>query len=99
MPGQDPNLIPVTPAKGKDIEARFNAHIASHPAAPPALVYGQTASSVSQTANGNYSWTCPAGVTSISVQCWGAGAGGGGGSPSMGGEGGGGGEYAAEAAY
>ena len=99
MPGQDPNLLRADPAKGKDTEARFNAHIANHPAAPPALAYGQTASSASQTASGTYSWTCPSGVTSVRVQCWGAGAGGGGGSGSMGGEGGGGGEYAEEPAY
>lgn len=47
--------------------------------------------------NGSYTWTCPAGVTRIKVQCWGAG--GGGGTPtttttSPGGGGGGGGGYA-----
>jgi hypothetical protein len=29
-------------------------------------------------ANGNYSWTCPADVSSVVVECWGAGGGGGG---------------------
>jgi len=30
----------------------------------------------SYTAAGTYTWTCPAGVTSIQVECWGAGGGG-----------------------
>ena len=38
--------------------------------------YSQT--TVSHTTNGTYSWTCPAGVTSVNVQCWGAGGAGGG---------------------
>lgn len=48
---------------------------------------------------GTYLWTCPTGVNTIRVQCWGASAGGGGGSSSQGGEGGGGGEYAEEPSY
>ena len=44
---------------------------------------------------GTYSWTCPEGVTSITVECWGAGgAGGGQNQNSDGGGGGGGGAYA-----
>jgi hypothetical protein len=99
-PGQDPRLLrSVEQAKALDVEARFNQHIATHPAAPPSLVYGQTPGSVIQSANGTYTWTCPAGVTQAKIECWGAGAGGGGGGSSQGGFGGGGGAYAAEPAY
>lgn len=44
------------------------------------------------TTAGTFTWIAPAGVSSISVECWAGGGGGGGG----GGDGGGGGEYAAE---
>jgi len=44
------------------------------------------------------SWTAPAGVTAIKVECWGGGGNGAGVSGTTGGGGGGGGEYAAEAA-
>ena len=99
-PGQDPRLLPSTAhAKASDVEARFNQHIAGHPAAPPSLVYGSSTTVVTQSANGSYTWTCPAGVTQAKVECWGAGAGGGGGGSSQGGFGGGGGAYAAEPAY
>jgi hypothetical protein len=55
---------------------------------------------VTQTANGTYNFTCPAGVTAAKVECWGAGAGGGGGTNTgFGGGSGGGGEYAQEPAY
>ena len=39
--------------------------------------WGQTV--VSYTTPGTYSWVCPAGVTSVTVQAWGAGGAGGGG--------------------
>ena len=44
---------------------------------------------------GSYAWTCPPNVTSVTVQCWGAGGGGGnsGGTTSFGGHGGGGGAF------
>jgi hypothetical protein len=46
---------------------------------------------------GTYQWTCPAGITTVLAECWGAGGGGSSGLPgSGGGSGGGGGEYAAE---
>ncbi len=50
----------------------------------------------SYTSNGSYLWTCPAGVTSVSVQCWGAGGAGGGATAGSGngGAGGAGGAYA-----
>jgi hypothetical protein len=99
-PGQDPRLLPSTAhAKASDVESRLVAHLSSHPAAAPALAYGQTSSQVTQTVNGTYTWTCPAGVTSAKIECVGAGAGGGGGSGTRGGEGGGGGEYASEPSY
>jgi hypothetical protein len=44
-------------------------------------------------------WTCPSGVSSVQVECWGGGGGGGGGNTTSGGGGGGGGEYAAEQNY
>jgi hypothetical protein len=99
-PNMDPRLLPsVTDAKGKDVEARLVQHLAAHPAAPPALSYGQNQGVVTQTGNGTYTWTAPATVTSAKIECIGAGAGGGGGSSSRGGEGGGGGEYSCEPAY
>jgi hypothetical protein len=58
-----------------------------------------TSGQISYTANGTYSWTAPAGVTSVTVTGLGAGAGGGagnvsGGGAEFGGGGGGGGEFA-----
>lgn len=57
----------------------------------PAVTPGSTAT--------NGTWTCPAGVTQVQVECYGGGGGGGGGNGSQGGAGGGGGEYACEIAY
>ena len=54
--------------------------------------WGQT--TVTNITAGNTTWVCPAGVTSITVECWGAGGGGGGTSASpTGGSGGAGGSY------
>ena len=62
--------------------------------------YSSTSATVTQTNNGNYNWTAPAGVTSAKVECWGSGGGGGGGTNSgFGGGSGGGGEYAQEPTY
>ena len=100
MTSQDPRLLwSREQEKAADVEARLIAHVSNHPAAPPALVYTVNTTVVTQSVNGAYSWTCPAGVTQAKVECWGAGAGAGGGGPSRGGEGGGGGEYASEPAY
>ena len=52
---------------------------------------GQT---VSFTTAGNATWLCPAGITSITVECWGGGGGGGGAAPNTAGSGGAGGSYA-----
>ncbi len=52
---------------------------------------GQT---VSFTTAGNATWLCPAGITSITVECWGGGGGGGGAAPNTTGSGGAGGSYA-----
>jgi hypothetical protein len=46
--------------------------------------------------SGSGNWTCPAGVTSVLAECWGAGGGGGGGGSVTNGCGGGGGEYSAQ---
>jgi len=63
------------------------------------LGYTSGSSTATFSTAGTYSWTCPTGITSIQVQCWGAGAGGGGGNETSGGESGGGGEYAAEPSF
>lgn len=63
------------------------------------LIYSTTTTTVTQSANGTYTFTAPAGVTSAKVEVWGAGGGGGGGNNSRGGFGGGGGEYAQEPNY
>jgi hypothetical protein len=52
--------------------------------------WGQT---VTQTFNASTFWTCPTGVTSITVECWGGGGSGGAGAASRSGGGGGGGSY------
>jgi hypothetical protein len=62
--------------------------------------YTNTVTTVTQTANGTYQQTLPAGVTSIiNPQVWAAGAGGDGGNTSEGGNGGGAGEFAGATAY
>lgn len=61
-----------------------------------------TGSPATETFDGSGSWTCPSGVTSVQVECWGGGggaAGGGSGSGGEGGQGGGGGAYARLNAY
>ena len=63
------------------------------------LGYTTTNTTVTQSSNGAYNFTVPAGVTSAKVECWGAGPGGGGGNATEGGETGGGGEYACEPSY
>lgn len=55
--------------------------------------------SASATFTTNGLWTAPTGVTSVRVQCWGAGGGGGGSNSAQGGPGGGAGEYAEEPSY
>jgi hypothetical protein len=87
-------------AKAQSVEARLNALIGtSQNPNTPSVLYNTGSTTVSQTVNGVYAWTCPAGVTQAEIECWGAGAGGGGGGASQGGEGGGGGEYTQEPAY
>jgi len=61
--------------------------------------YTTTTTTVTQSSNGTYNFTVPAGVNSGKVETWGAGAGGGGGNATQGGETGGGGEYAQEPTY
>jgi hypothetical protein len=62
-------------------------------AAPPTNIYSPAYYPSSGT------WTCPTGLSSVQVECWGGGGGGGGGNATSGGGGGGGGEYAAEQNY
>jgi hypothetical protein len=62
----------------------------------PVLGYTAGATAITFSTAGIYSWTCPTGVTSIQVQCWGGGGGADGGNSTQGGAGGGGGEYASE---
>jgi hypothetical protein len=101
MPGaNDPSLVAKALAKAQSVEARLDA-ITGSDLGPqqPVLVYNTAPTVVTQSVSGLYSWTCPAGVTSILVECWGAGGGGSGGSATVGGAGGGGGAYSAEPAY
>jgi hypothetical protein len=66
------------------------------------FIYGTGGTLVQTFSNvGTFTWKCPPGVTTVYVECWGAGGGGGrGNEPSDdGGTGGGGGEYGANAAY
>jgi Concanavalin A-like lectin/glucanases superfamily len=67
----------------------------------PGLIAGYTGgtTTVTQSTPGSYTFTVPAGVTSLNVQCWGAGAGATGGSTGTGQGGGGGGAYAGEPNY
>lgn len=97
----DPRLLSSKAlAKALDIENRLNNIIGtSLGPQQPSLLYTSSQTIVTQSANGTYTWTCPAGVTSAKVECWGAGSGAGGGNSAQGGEGGGGGEYAAETVY
>jgi hypothetical protein len=99
----EPTLVPTALSKALAVEARLNALIPMVGPQTPTIVYGNTYATVTQTGAGDYNWTCPAGVTSVKVECWGAGGGGDGsgtqsGYGSTGGPGGGGGEYAAEPA-
>jgi Concanavalin A-like lectin/glucanases superfamily len=70
-------------------------------AGAPGIIAGYTAgtTTTTQTTPGAYTFTVPAGVTSLNVQCWGAGAGGTGGNSSNGQGAGGGGAYAGEPNY
>lgn len=63
------------------------------------LGYTTTANTVTESSNGDYSWTAPSNVTVANISCWGAGASGGGGNTTDGGRGGGGGEFAQEPSY
>lgn len=95
----DPSLVAKALAKAQSVESRLNAVISSLSPESPSIMYGMSTTVVTQSTGGSYTWTCPAGVTTALVECWGGGAGAGGGNSSKGGEGGGGGSYSAEAAY
>jgi hypothetical protein len=95
----NPSLVAKALAKAQSVESRLNALVAQNSPTLPSVVYNSTQTIVTQSSNGNYTWTCPTGVTSAMIECWGAGAGGGGGGASEGGGGGGGGAYSQEALY
>jgi hypothetical protein len=100
MVSNDPRLVAsLALAKAQALEERLNGLVAQITPQTPSIIYTPTTTVVTESSNGAYTWTCPAGVTSAYVECWGAGGGGGGGSSTKGGEAGGGGEYAAEPAY
>jgi len=94
----DPSLVAKALAKVQSVEARLNQLIANTGALQPSVMYAPTNTVVTQTADGDYTFTAPAGVTSVTVECWGGGGGGAGcgvsGGSNTGGPGGGGGEYA-----
>jgi hypothetical protein len=90
-------------AKATQLETRVNLLVASSTTElSPVVVYLEGAVS-ELSVHGDTAaagvWTCPAGVTALQVECWGAGGGGGGGTTTSGGGGGGGGEYACEPNY
>lgn len=63
------------------------------------LAYSSTTATITESANGSYTWTAPTGVTQAKIESWGAAASGSGGTTSRGGEAGGAGEYACEPNY
>lgn len=95
----DPALVAKALAKAQSVENRLNDVINGLGPEAPSILYGTATTVVTQSAGGSYTWTCPAGVTSALIECWGAGAGANGGSSSSGAEAGGGGAYSAEPAY
>lgn len=104
MASLSPQLIKQTAlAKTTQLESRVNQLVASSTTGlSPVVVYlsGAVANlSVNGSVSAAGTWTCPAGVSTAQVECWGAGGGGGGGTTTNGGGGGGGGEYAAEPSY
>jgi hypothetical protein len=81
--------------------AEFGRRLGGGIAGAPGIIAGYTAgtTTTTQSTPGTYTFTVPAGVTSLNVQCWGAGAGGTGGNSSNGQGAGGGGAYAGEPNY
>jgi hypothetical protein len=79
---------------------RAGRRLGAIPGAPGAVFgYATGVTTVTQATPGNYTFTVPAGITSLSVVCWGGGAGTWGGNSGIGQGGGGGGGYAANPAY
>jgi hypothetical protein len=98
MPGpNDPSLVAKALSKAQAVESRLNALVGNQ--GQPFVVYNPSVTVVTQNVAGSYTWTCPAGVTVVQVQCWGAGGGGDGGNATTGAAGGGGGAYAEETFY
>lgn len=90
-------------AKATQLETRVNLLVASSTTELSPVVVYLEGPDVELSVNGAAAaagvWTCPANLSSIQVECWGAGGGGGGGTTISGGGGGGGGEYACEPGY
>lgn len=96
----DPRLVSSQAlAKAQDLERRLNALVPNMGPEAPSIMYAGGNTVVTQSVSGSYTWTAPAGVTAVTVECWGAGAGGDGGDGTHGGGGGGGGEYTSEPNY
>lgn len=94
IPGGSPMTFTGTPFLAADNSVPGSAPFAQLSSSVWTGVAGSfTAGGVTYSVPGTYQWLCPAGVTSITVQCWGAG---GGGANGFFGPGGGGGEYAEE---
>ncbi len=82
------------------LSAALGKRLGVIPGAPGTLLgYASGTTTVTQTTPGNYTFTVPTGVTTLSVACWGAGAGATGGTTGQGQGAGGGGAYAGESAY
>ena len=88
-------------ARARALGARPGRRLGSIPGAPGAIFgYATGITTIVQASPGTYTFTVPAGITSLSVQCWAGGGGGSGASPPPpGGGGGGGGGYAANSSY
>jgi hypothetical protein len=86
---------------GEQVRHALSKRLGSGITGAPGTVLGYTSgtTNVTQSTPGSYTFTVPAGVTALSVTCWGAGAGAVGGSTSQGQGGGGGGAYAANPSY
>ncbi len=69
--------VEVEPIEPKPVEPNPVAEPASEPVLQLKSAMGIMGSDVFTTP-GTFNWVCPAGVTSISIECWGAGGGGGG---------------------
>jgi Concanavalin A-like lectin/glucanases superfamily len=87
-------------ARARALGDRAGRRLGAVPGAPGTLLgYTAGTTTVTESTPGTYTFTVPAGVTTLNIQCWGAGAGGTGGGATQGQAGGGGGAYSGEPAY